>query len=207
MSAEPSRRAIISGSTLAPAPVPAAVRFVFLGLIACWGTLLVLVTIASLPYSPLSMALDVEIGIRSLVPEGWGFFTRAPRSLDLYVSQRVGDAWVPLPHLPIAHPRNLFGVDRRPRAIPIELAVLLDQVPKADWREYPDGFDARAELPRPVRVTNTMEHPLLCGHVRVLSREPVPWAWFASGDLVAMPSWAVVLDVQCSHGSFNASTS
>lgn len=188
------------------APLPVAVRLAFLALVAAWGTALALITVASLPYNPLSMALHLEVGIRSLVPEGWGFFTREPRSLDLHLSQPSGDAWRPIAFLPIAHPRNLFGIDRRPRAIPVELATLLDQIAKSDWRDTTDA-DARQQPLAPVRVTNPMKRPLLCGPLRVVSHEPVPWAWFASGDAVEMPSWVILLDVQCSHASRAASTS
>src|SRR4029453_5790255 len=107
---------------------PTSVRVAFVALIALWMTVFVLVTISSLPFNPLSMAFHVEIGIRSLVPEGWGFFTREPRGLVLYLARPSGGRWQPLAGLPIGHPRNLFGIDRRPRAIPVELAILLDHV-------------------------------------------------------------------------------
>lgn len=183
----------------APARQPVTVRLTLVTLVVFWGAVLSLLTIVSLPYNPLSIALHVEVGVRALVPEGWGFFTREPRSLDLYLSQRVGDDWRPVPSLPIGHPRNLFGIDRRPRVIPVELATLLDQVAKSDWREVADPTDLERAAVTGVRVTNPMKSPLLCGQVRVVSHEPVPWAWFASGETIQMPSWVIVLDVQCSR--------
>ncbi len=179
-----------------PVGVTISVRLTFAALVLFWGTLFTTVTIASLPYSPISMALDVEVGVRSLVPEGWGFFTREPRSLDVYLSQQVGNDWRPVDRLPIANPRNLFGIDRRPRAIPVELAVLLDQVNASQWTETTNHSVVASEAPV-VAVVNPMKHPLFCGPLRVMSREPVPWAWFADGADVEMPSWVVTLDVQC----------
>jgi antimicrobial peptide system SdpA family protein len=185
---------------------PFIVRLTFGALVLAWGLVLAAVTIASLPYNPLSMSFSVEFGIRSLVPEGWGFFTREPRGLDSYLTERTGNQWKPLVRLPISHPHNLFGIDRRPRAIPVELAVLLDQVDEDDWHESKDDgdlLDAFAAVP----VENPMEHPLLCGPLRVVSREPVPWAWFASGGDVEMPAWVVVLEVRCSHAPLAGSMS
>lgn len=183
------------------------VRLTFVALAAGWGLFLSMLTVASLPYNPLSMSLRIEIGVRSLVPEGWGFFTREPRSLDLRLYRRVGDAWSPMGRLPIAHPKNLLGIDRWPRAIPVELGTLLDQVEPEDWVETTDGPGGAVSSGRAVPVRNPMPHPRLCGHLRVLSREPVPWAWFAAGGDVEMPAWVAEMEVQCSPGSIADSMS
>ena len=54
-------------------------KLFFVGLVLFWSILLSLVAISGLPYNPLSMSLRIELGIRSVLPEGWGFFTKDPR--------------------------------------------------------------------------------------------------------------------------------
>lgn len=174
------------------------VKLVFCGLVLLWVTLISLVVISALPYNPLSMSMPLQIGIKSIVPEGWGFFTKEPRGLDFYLYRLIDGNWQRLEPLPISAPGNAFGLNRRPRAIPVELVVLLDQLDESQWIKSevaaPHGLD---EL-KDVSVTNPMEYPLLCGKLGVVRREPVPWAWSYAEREVTIPSWIVRLDIQCS---------
>jgi Sporulation delaying protein SdpA len=96
------------------------VRLTSLLLVAVWSVSLCVIAVASLPYSPVSMALGVEISVKSLLPEGWGFFTRTPRAIDLYLYRHTYTGWRAAGEWPISQPVNVFGLnpaaarDRRP---------------------------------------------------------------------------------------------
>ena len=82
--------------------------------------------------------------------------------------------------------------------MPVELAVLLDQVEDTDWIKSDDPLPIAQNQQPFVTVTNAMQHPLLRGRLLVVSKEPVPWAWAHAEDEVKIPSLAVFLDIQCS---------
>ena len=177
--------------------ITAGVRLAYATLLFAWGAFLAAVVVTALPYNALSVSVDLEFGVRSIVPEGWGFFTRDPREPDLYLYRQTGDGWVPFSTIPLAHPRNLFGISRTPRAIPVELAALLENVAEEDWTECDSDFREHvAELPRR-RVVNKMPNAAITGTVCVVSREPVPWAWASETDSDDLPCWVVMLEVEC----------
>jgi sporulation delaying protein A len=178
--------------------ITGVVKLVFVGLLLASSTLISTVVISALPYNPLSMSMQLEIGVKSIVPEGWGFFTKEPRGLDFYLYRLVGGTWEGLHPLPISAPRNAFGLNRRPRAIPVELVVLLDQLDESQWTKSEVAATQALDQLKDFRVTNAMEHPLLCGKLGVVRREPIPWAWSYAESEVTIPSWIVRLDIECS---------
>lgn len=136
----------------------------------------------------------------TVLPEGWGFFTRDPQEPRVGVFRRgpESDTWRE------ESARNttaayLFGASRAARTRGIEIATLLQSVPDAAWVECTDPLEhcaAAIAQPFPV-ITNLAASPTLCGDLLLRLQEPVPWAWSRSARTIEMPSRATAMKVEC----------
>lgn len=167
---------------------------------ALWSLLAFYAVDASLPSNVVHLPFESVVNARTLVPQGWGFFTRSPREPDLspYVLDTASGEWTDVSDAPHSEARNVFGLRRASKAQRVELALVRSGVPKEAWSDC-DGepFDCldRAQTLGP--VTNGSPHPTICGTVGLVSQEPVPWAWARSGRDVVMPSRVARVEVEC----------
>lgn len=136
--------------------------------------------------------------VKSVVPQGWAFFTKDPRDDRFSVLRESSDGWETVPVGPNGDPRYVFGLHRYPRVQSVELHLLAETVPAeawvscaGSWARCADALDASA----PVR--NAVAAPSLCGRLTIVRSEPTPWAWAHSVDPEQMPSTAARLDVSC----------
>jgi antimicrobial peptide system SdpA family protein len=153
----------------------------------------------SLPFNPISRYFSGDYFVKSLVPEGWAFFTRSPREerLDIYYLKR--DGWVPNPLAPRGAPANMFGLMRKLRAQSVELAILLSQVRQEQWIELNKGFaSANINSSASLRVINPSPFPVMEGTIAVVKHKPVPWSYAALITTDLLPCQYVVLTVACS---------
>lgn len=186
-----------------PRPIsPAALGAALLAVFGCWGVVLAYALQPALPYSPIRLPYQEEVRAQLFLPEGWAFFTKSPREERAHLFERGPGGWRSASLAPIAMPRNVFGLDRAPRAQSVELGLLLTRpdVKAAKWsgpcRQDPmerclDGVAPAA------RFKNPSPRPTLCGQVGIVRQAPVPWAWNLSGRKVVMPSHVLRLEVSC----------
>lgn len=163
------------------------------------GTALALLNLytvhAVLPHSALELPFAGRSIVRSVLPQGWGFFTRDPREA-LPVPYRLGRSgqWeVALS----ARSNYLGGFGRRGRVPNIEMALLLS---RSGAESAPCEDDVatclKASAPAAI-VANPSPSPVLCGDLGFVTREPVPWAWSRSAETVRMPTHTLRLRVTC----------
>lgn len=149
--------------------------------VAAWLALAGASIHAALPENALGRS-GAATWIRVVLPQGWGFFTRDPREIDLTVHRAGPDGWEPAISWPIAIPDNLFGLSRAGRGQGIEFGGISAQL---EWDDIPrcrgEIADCIDDAGRDiVEVENTSSHPTICGDLVVQRRTPVPWAWVRS---------------------------
>lgn len=138
---------------------------------------------------------------RALLPQGWAFFTKSPRSPDLSVHAIRSDGRLDdITTGAYAEPRYSFGLDRSARAQATELALVVSRIPGSVWQQcrQPTAaclIEAMSTPATPVRSGD--DTPSVCGPVVIARTEPVPWAY---RDLVAGEfryTHVVRLEVSC----------
>ncbi len=136
---------------------------------------------------------------RSLLPQGWAFFTKNPREAELYLyaQDRLG-SWKSY-DLQIASPSKFFGLIRTNRRIYFDLGKVSQEIPDKAWADCtsrPENcFDSEREL---ISLTAPESLAQLCGPVGLVVRKPVPWAWYKSRPSTVVKSKIVRLNLLCS---------
>jgi len=154
---------------------------------------------AALPHNTVRLPGGEERGIRSVLPEGWKFFTRPPQEPRLAIHRRDEGVWRPINAEANAEPRHLFGLRRAARAQPMEAASLLGGVAATAWRKCevaPERCLDEAALA--AEAENQSRTPTLCGDLGFVRQPPVPWAWARRLGPVTMHSKVVRVRVRCS---------
>lgn len=178
-------------------------RIGFFGGAALWGVLGVISVMAALPdaaASPPGMATSRQT-ISRVWPQGWGFFTKSPRT-PANVAYKIAGDGMPKNALidPNATPSNLFGASRRARAQGPEIASLLHSIPESAWKEcgaYVVADCRVGEFKAAPQVANGSPIPTLCGQIILTSEEPVPWAWRSIAKHQYRITKAAAVNVQC----------
>ena len=159
---------------------------------------------ASLPVSSHATGLMRGLAevIRQVAPQGWGFFTKDPRSPHVLAYVRDADGeWVQSTRGPNLHPKNAFGFNRASRLDEYDHAQLASS---ADfdplWTDCDGGdLDRCAELSllqNDAQQWEVVGYDLrLCGDVLLVEEEPTPLA-FASLEFDSQ-NRAIVASVIC----------
>ena len=121
----------------------------------------------------------VDAGFRAALPQGWAFFTKSPRSMDIvaYAVDRDGNVRIAMLGA-YADPANTFGLDRGARAQGAELALLISQVPTSAWRpcERP-AAECLTGAAGAGALQNDSRARTMCGPIVLAQQTPVPWAY------------------------------
>jgi antimicrobial peptide system SdpA family protein len=153
---------------------------------------------ASLPFNTIRLPFETWAHIRFFAPEGFGFFTRNPREERMLLFTKRDNGWVSASVGPNGDVRNLFGLNRAPRAQGFESSLLFSKVPMkvlVGCEETPKVCLSQSSTP--IQTTNAYPHATLCGSVGIVVQKPIPWAWSLSETPIIMPSKFVILNVKC----------
>lgn len=115
--------------------------------------------------------------IRQILPQGWGFFSKDPRSeMDNVIEMQSGKQAVTWPNNSV---KNIFGIYRYGRSQGIELGLIQSKIPKSsEWNECTnDSFDCLSKIKSNVKIENDTPNASLCGDLGLIKSKPVPWAW------------------------------
>ncbi|WP_027726301.1 SdpA family antimicrobial peptide system protein [Tuberibacillus calidus] len=169
---------------------------VFLSVALIWLLVFVYSLHQALPYNPLKLPFEKKVNTISWFPQGWGFFTKDPRSEDDYVydiqTKAEAVAW------PNNTPENLFGISRYGRAQGIEVGLIEYEIPKSDWENYQGNMWTYFNNKSPVlTINNTTPHATICGKIGLVKKEPTVWAWSKLKN-VKHPYKITVVNVKCS---------
>jgi antimicrobial peptide system SdpA family protein len=173
-----------------------------LGRQVLWGLALaslavVYVLHAALPQNAVALPFENPRGIQQIVPEGWAFFTRSPRTVYPIVYRRGDDGrWRLWSRKTLATPDQLMGLDRTQRSEGTVMALILDQVSAQKWSNCTqDPAVCLSRQSAPLTLSNPSSHREICGMNGFVMQEVLPWAWRSSGTV--MPSRVLAARVMC----------
>ena len=152
----------------------------------------------ALPYSPIRLPFAREAMTMLWAPQGWAFFTRDPREERETHYVRIGSEWKSAMIAPHGRLSNVVGLRRKSRAQGVEMGLLINDAPAADWQTCTASLqECLNTLPTGRSVNNVSPEPTLCGTVAIVLQKPVPWAWARSARPVTMPFRILPLEVSC----------
>lgn len=169
-----------------------------LALLVFWTVVILYTVHPVLPPNPIQLPLEDHNPFPKLLPQGWGFFTRNPRSMGLTGTVRTSaGTWQPPASADRRWPR-LVEFSRRRKLVGVEVGVILDQIGEPQWQDCKQTPAACLETaPISNQLNNPMPQPSLCGDVGIFRQEPIPWAWSQASDETVMPSQVLRLQVIC----------
>jgi antimicrobial peptide system SdpA family protein len=170
---------------------------------ALWAVIALYSVHAVLPTNVLELPFRQSVAepVHHVLPQGWAFFTKSPRDpiLTAYEFDAQGRPRR-VPEISSPDHRNLFGVNRRGRAIGTELAHLLDAVPSDRWVECEPADDqclTRLRTGAPYRVVSPVPGPRLCGEVVFAIETVVPYSYRNLVDQRLVVERAAYLSIDC----------
>lgn len=190
----------VAGSDASARQRRRVLAFQAVGVGAVWLVVLAYIFQSAVPTNAVGLPYehDVERYVTQVAPQGWAFFTRDSREPDIMMYARAGDTWEPVREGPLSSPAYA-GFDRRPRALSVEMALLLALVPEDRWRECGPALDdcvGGGGGAAPV-LSNVSPDPALCGRVAFVRAEPVAWAYATTVERLRTPVSAAHATVEC----------
>jgi antimicrobial peptide system SdpA family protein len=175
------------------------IKLVSFTFIVCgiWLVFIVYITIAFLPFNPLSTGKTMKSKLLNFVPQGWAFFTKNPRLPQTFIYQKKGST------LECLTDGNggmnvFFGADRTLRyKNGLEVSYLLKKVDNSCWTECKIDllkFVNSNDLIT-VNIDNDLDCKSLIGEFYVQKIEPIPWAWSRSESSIIMPSTVIKINI------------
>lgn len=157
--------------------------------------LLLVVALSSLPYNTLTMYLPRFISPDTLVPQGWGFFTRNPKEPYLLMFRMFKGRWTVWNKSQASFSLGM-GLSRKARRENMEMGSFADLVKEDQWTECKGPPPSC--VPETIhRIKNPLkDKALITGDLLLVSIEPTPWAWSNSKNKIVMPSKVVRLYVE-----------
>ena len=166
-------------------------------LMVFWTTTIAYTVHPVLPANPLELPLETHNPFVKLLPQGWGFFTRDPRSMDMTTFVKTSTSWQSPPSASKTWPRML-EFSRRRKLTGVEAGLILDAIPEPEWQECKEAPTACLDkAPVNETVENKQQQPTLCGDVGIVRQPPIPWAWSQTPDETVMPSEVLRIQVSC----------
>jgi antimicrobial peptide system SdpA family protein len=170
------------------------------GIVAAGAVAVVLVIYvlhAALPATPFQLPFGGNRIVKTVMPEGWAFFTISPRSADIVVYGAKPGGWDRITVNAHSAPGSLAGLDRRNRSQGTEVALVANRVPPDVWIDCDrEPLDCLTALIPNRTVKNFASNRTLCGDIGMIMQEVLPWAY---RDLnTTMPSKVVRVNVACS---------
>lgn len=155
-----------------------------------WAAVIVYIGLSSIPFNPLNLSYNEKTSIFTLIPQGWGFFTRNPREDEPYIYKKVGKDWIKVSNSN-SDVGYFFGASRKGRKINFEAYSLLSQIKDSLAWKKADIVIASAKDFEPlpvVQVVNNTTNPILFGEFVFVKKRKVPWAWSSYYFKQPMPS-------------------
>lgn len=185
-----------------PSPDPATVRRARIATAAVVMLVVAVTAIFSLPsrvHLPRSWQTSFS-SVQSLVPQGWGFFTRNPREAAVIPYVHNGTEWVNANRGPNAQLRYLLGLNRESRLTEFDLTqVMHNATTVLTWTPCAepeiDSCVASATAAGVVPVVTYGYQLRLCGDVLIIRQEPIPLAYAGLG--YRPPMEAIRFHVTC----------
>jgi antimicrobial peptide system SdpA family protein len=155
--------------------------------------------LAAMPFRTVNLPDNLQQTVMSLMPEGWGFFTKSPRDPEMQVAVLHNGKLQKLNIVSSFNAQYAFGFNRQSRAQGLELDGLLSQLLTSGlWGHCQQAISVCAlSLQVQKRLVNTAKFPTLCGDLVFFENRPVPWAYRNIKPSLAMPSRLTRAEVVC----------
>ncbi len=135
--------------------------------------------------------------LRSLFPEGFGFFSRNPQEEFPLLYKEINDSIVLLTKTN-SSAVNLFGLKRTQRSIFVELGSIVNEISDEEWSKCTSSLNdcKNSKTIKIFEILNKNQKANLCGTYFVSTKKPIPWAWRNTfkGE---MPQRFVKLIIRC----------
>lgn len=118
---------------------------------------------------------DTQIKIGAIWPQGWGFFSKDPRSTNMKIYSLDNSKDIKLPNMQI---ENIFGLNRKGRAQAIEAGRINSKIAKGKWidcKENEHNIEDIKNSGEFINVKNDSPKPLLHGKYIFAQEKPIPW--------------------------------
>jgi antimicrobial peptide system SdpA family protein len=174
-----------------------------LAIVLFWLFFIVIVAGSYLPFNPFTPPAKAQIIIKTLFPQGWGFFTKGPKDKDVYLYTKKDGKLVSVLSTPYSSSKNLFGLRRDSRTQGAEYGLLLSQI-NAEELLWSDCINLqhleclqKNDSIKAHEVINTSKHKSICGEVWIIIQGPIPWAWSHKRETINMPIKFIRINVNC----------
>jgi len=163
-----------------------------------WISIAIIGLLGALPEDAFGVGAYSRTIVRTLLPEGWAFFTRNPRERVDYFYEVRGNGELAAANS--TDQRGPLGISRKYRLRSIELTALVGQIPESAWVSCRSSLsDCLRQTSPELSLPIMMNVPSYCGRAVIQSRQPIPWAWRKSYWSIDMPSRFVRVNAVCSH--------
>lgn len=180
-------------------------KIVILTTIFLYSFIVIFVFIASVPSSTIYIPETYKIGIKTLFPQGWAFFTKNPMDDQIDVYGIENCSLIKL-NIKNTDSENFYGLKRTSRLQGVEISKLIEQIRFQDWIELESGFkDVKSIFKtlqfnnKSVEILNISLNPSICGSVLFCVHKPVPWAWSRSNNVIYPPCKISMVYVKCNN--------
>lgn len=173
-------------------------RIFFMAICSFWAFFAFLSLLVYVEDNPIRMNYKSSQSLKMLFPQGWAFFTKSPRDENVQAYHLVNGKLEVLPGQRQATIDHLMGVKRDARAISVEYATMLYDIPATKWVkcEINASEFIKTHQVVAVKVRNTTPLALLHGDIYLISQATVPWAWSKFAKNVILPSSILHLNIQ-----------
>ncbi|MEH7109305.1 SdpA family antimicrobial peptide system protein [Bacillus sp. JJ1764] len=170
---------------------------VFIVFSTIWGFIFSSSVVASLGTTPIPLSKDSKIVFASMLPQGWGFFSKSPRDMLLGIHTANEKSLKVL--FPTMRFENLLGLYRKGRSQGVEMGALSVKISKEDWVKC-DGNDLKSceKSAKKINIENKTPSPLLCGEYYFTHEEIIPWSYYKYSLAGTEVKQIVKADIQCS---------
>lgn len=163
------------------------IGYFYLLLICIWTLIISFIGLSSLPLNPLSLKRSNQSNILSLLPQGWGFFTRNAREPSILVYRQKENKYIRV-NKTASDKSYWFGLLKYSRAINREVGSVLKQIPDSAWQNIKETNNLlNFKTDSLVIVYNSSHNPILLGNFLLISQERLPWAWSTKYGKIVMP--------------------
>lgn len=159
-----------------------------------WCFVVLYIAFASIPFNPLSLSFTKSY-LYSLVPEGWGFFTRNPKEEVHLVFKKTRDNRWKLFTKSNADPEFSFGISRKNRRILAETQYLIEKLDDTMFLSR-DGNAFNFSTKKIILTKSAFKNPILTGDLILVKQKRLPWAWSENYKEINMPYQIARVHVQ-----------
>ncbi|MBT8317779.1 MAG: SdpA family antimicrobial peptide system protein [Lutibacter sp.] len=149
-----------------------------------WSAILINIFMASFPIPSNKSFLNKTI-IFSVIPQGWGFFTRNPREELITVYKSHNDSLVKITEQNSSL-SSFLGISRKSRLHNIELGTILSKIDENMWVKGKPN-ELKFDNIKYDTIMSSFYPKNMIGEYFIVKQERIPWAWSKNHKNLVMP--------------------